>query len=50
MDYLSMTGLSFAGKDARDTVLKDLFIATSALYKQLYGGPFEASKHEIGKW
>lgn len=48
MDYLSSTGLSFAGQDARNTVLKDLFIAASAIYNALYGREYEAAKFEVG--
>lgn len=46
MDYLSRNGLSFAGLDARQTVLKDLFIATSAIYERLYGRDYEPTEAE----
>lgn len=46
MDYLSRSGLSFAGNNKRETVLKDLFLATAALYKSFYGKEFEATEYE----
>ena len=49
MDYLSSTGLSFAGNNARDTVLKDLFIATAALYKGYYGKEYQATEYELSR-
>ena len=46
MDYLSSTGMSFSGQDARNTVLKDLFIASTALYTNLYGREYEPTEYE----
>lgn len=40
MDFLSRTGQGYAGASARTGVLKDLFIATSALYQNLFGRPY----------
>ena len=47
MDYLSRTGLSFAGKNGRDTVLRDLFVATSVLYDSMYGRLYEPTESEL---
>lgn len=46
LDYLSSSGLSFAGTDARDTVLKDLFVATAAIYDRLYGREYLPTEAE----
>ena len=46
LDYLSRCGLSFAGTDRRDTVLRDLFVATAAIYDRLYGREFAPSEPE----
>ena len=41
MDYLSQNGMGFAGKDARDTVLKDLFLSTSSIYEAMFARSYE---------
>lgn len=48
MDYLSRTGMSFAGKDCRESVRRDLLLAASALYSALYGHNYQPNQAESG--
>lgn len=47
MDYLSSSGMSFAGKDSRQGVLKDLFLAAASIYQAKYAQNYEPSENEL---
>lgn len=43
MEYLNKNGLSSAGKDDRNTVIRDVILGVNAVYNTLYRTPYEES-------
>jgi hypothetical protein len=41
MEYLNKNGLSSAGKNDRNTVIRDVILGVNGVYNTLYSMPFE---------